>query len=355
VRLAAGGPLRELASGVDALYLSGRGTLSPAFIDRLVAARELAEAVHAPLPFQLGELSFGMAPHGWGHYRYLLSHETGRVGLSTSGHLPAVRVQPKAELLHAVGPANVVAGFQHLLAEHCEDLRFSVARVDLFSDWQGWALDEGHRERFSCRAASVRTYQERGAFCGFEFGSRSTKTFSARIYDKTAEVAQSGADWWPAVWGERYVAGETVHRVEFEVGRKGLSEFGLDSPAQVLAAGADIWRYCTGDWLTYRLPTADENRSRWPLAPEWAQVQGADLASGHIGLQRATAGRRAGSLRRLFPGLAGYLAAFAAIVGTADIEDTLVALDAQLRNDEIARRVPFAERVSRRRAELAAR
>jgi hypothetical protein len=182
-----------------------------------------------------------------------------------------------------------------------------------------------------------------------------TKTFSARIYDKTAEMAQSGADWWPAVWGERYLAGETVHRVEFEVGRKGLSEFGLDSPAQVLAGGADLWHYCTGDWLTYRLPSADENRSRWPPAPEWAQVQQASLASGYIGLQRAAAGRRAGSLRRLFPGLAGYLAAFAAIVGTADIEDTLVALDAQLRNDEIARRVPFAERVSRRRAELAAR
>jgi hypothetical protein len=254
-----------------------------------------------------------------------------------------------------VGPAAAVAGFERLLADDCAGLSFTVNRLDLFSDWQGWALDRIHRDRFACKAGAVRTFEDGGSFTGFEFGSRTTKTLSARLYDKTAEVARSGADWWPAIWGERYRPGVPVHRVEFEVGRQGLAEFGLDSPAQVLAGAGDLWRYATHDWLTYRLPATGANRSRRPLAPEWLSIQRASLCGSPIGLERITAGRRAGSIRRLFPGLAGYLATFAAVVGTAGIDDTLVALDGQLREDELGRHVPFPERIRRRREELTAR
>ena len=52
------------------------------------------------------------------------------------------------------------------------------------------------------------------------------------------------------------------------------------------------------------------------------------------------------------PPLAGYLAAFAALIGTYDIEGTLQALDRQLRDDEIARSTPFRERIRRRRTEV---
>jgi hypothetical protein len=349
------GPLSELASGVYACYISGHGRLDPAFVERLQRTRQLAEAVHAPMGLCLGEVTFGLAPHGWGRYRYLACHEVGRIGFSTPGHLPVVRVQPRAELLHAVGPAAAVAGFSELLAECCTELSLSVNRVDLFADWQGWELDGTHRERFACRAGALRSFEDGGAFTGFEFGSRTSKTFCARIYDKTAEIAHSGADWWPAVWGDAYQSGERVLRVEFEVGRQALGEFGLDSPERVLAGTGDLWSYATGEWLTYRAPGGGVNPSRRPIAPEWRQVQAASLAGAAVGLRRVLAGRHAGSLRRLFPGLVGYLAGFAVAVGTADIEDTLVALDGQLRNDEIARRTRFAERVERRRTEGALR
>jgi hypothetical protein len=197
------GPLNELASGVDACYLSGHGRLEPAFVERLERTRELAEAAQAPMGLCLGEVTFGLAPHGWGRYRYLACHEMGRIGFSTTGHLPVVRIQPRAELLHAVGPAAAVAGFAELLEGCCVELHLAVNRIDLFSDWQGWQLDGTHRARFACRAGALRSFEDGGAFTGFEFGSRTTKTFCARIYDKTAEIARSGADWWPAVWGER--------------------------------------------------------------------------------------------------------------------------------------------------------
>jgi len=347
--------LRELASGVDARYLSGRTVLPRGLTTRLASVRELAELAGEPIPFPLGELSFKLAPHGWGRYRFVLVHELGRIGFSESGHLPPIRIQPKAELLHAVGPEATVAGFRSVLESECDEVSFAVSRVDLFADVQGWALCAEDRNRFLCRATNCTTFEEGAGFRGFQFGWRTTKTFSARIYDKTADVERHGSDWWFGLWGDGYVAAMPVHRIEFEIGRKGLTDFGLDTPGDVLRAKADLWRYATGEWLSFRTPTDDSTRARWPIAPEWEQVQRSSLGNRAIGLERMSTGRMVGSLRRLMPPLVGYLAAFAAIVGAEEIDDTLGALDHHLRSDEIVRRVAFRDRIAERRTRMGAR
>ena len=86
--------LRELASGVDALFLSGHGYLSKGFLARLEEERMFADRVSVPVPFELGPLTLGLAPHGWGKYRYCLDHETVRIGFTSSRRLPSVRIQP---------------------------------------------------------------------------------------------------------------------------------------------------------------------------------------------------------------------------------------------------------------------
>lgn len=86
-----------------------------------------------------------------------------------------------------------------------------------------------------------------GTLTGLEFGSRKTKTLLARLYDKTAEAAAKDTGWWHEVWGERYVPGLPVHRLEFEFSRQGLVEFDLNTPDQVLGAVGDLWSYATGE------------------------------------------------------------------------------------------------------------
>lgn len=343
------GCLRELASGVDALYLSGRGEPTAAFLEDLEGSRRLCEMARDSLLFHLDGELFDIYPHGWGRYHYLLAGEMGSIGITTSKHLPAVRVQPRSALLHAIGPQQTVDRFRVLLGGLVDGLSFSVNRVDLYADFQGWELDAALRERFVCRGNSVRVFEDKGRFQGIQLGMRSTKTLSARVYDKTADIAQSGADWWITVWGDAYDPTLPVFRIELEIGRKAITDFALDTPEDVLAAVGDLWRYGTGEWLTYRTPSRS-SRSRWPIAPEWRSVQLASLAEEAVGAARIQAGKRAGSIRRIFPALTGYLAAFAAAIGTSGIEDTLVALDAQLRNDEIARHVPFEYRVVERRS-----
>ena len=112
----------ELASGVDALYLSGHGYLSKGLLARLEEHRLWADRVSMTVPFELGPLTFGLAPHGWGKYRYCLDHESGRIGFTSSRRLPALRIQPRAEFLQARGPGGTVTHFEELLGPLVENL-----------------------------------------------------------------------------------------------------------------------------------------------------------------------------------------------------------------------------------------
>jgi hypothetical protein len=346
-----GDPIRELASGVDALYLSARTVLPGPFVAHLEDCREWAVEVKRRAPCQIGNAIFGISPYGWGKYRFCLDHQMARIGFSTSKYLPTVRIQPRAEYLHAIGPAAVLASLQETLGPQLGRLRFGVSRVDLFADWQGWSLSLDEADHFVCRADARRTYESGGILTGFEFGTRKTKTFSVRLYDKTAEIAAKGHEWWLEVWGERYEAGLTVHRLEFEIGRQGLTEFNLDTPDQVLAAAGDLWTYATGQWLTHRSPTEDQTRSRWPLSPQWQTVQRATLSHQPIGIERLRSSHRTTSIGRLLPGLTGYMASLGALIGTEGIEDTVGAVGHHLHNYEVISRTPFADRIERRRSE----
>jgi hypothetical protein len=166
-----------------------------------------------------------------------------------------------------------------------------------------------------------------------------------------AEMEAKGTDWWGAVWAERHLVGERVWRIEFEIGRAALSDLELSRPDDVLAAVPSLWRYCASEWLTLRDPTADSNRSRWPLDERWRAVQSASLVHGATELRFIRGHKRAQTLRRLVPALVGYLVSFAVVSGTNDIDDTLDALATQLRSDEAIRRVSFAQRVQQRRTE----
>ena len=343
--------LQELVSGVDALYLSARVCLPAAFVARLEEGRAWANELRRSVPCQIGELWFGVAPHGWGKYRHCLDHPIARLGFSESQHLPSVRIQPRAEFLQSAGSTGVLAALHELLEPEIGPLRFSVSRLDVFVDLQGWTLRLDDANRFVCRADARRTFEVGRTLTGFEFGSRKTKTLCARVYDKTADVEAKNATWWREIWGERYVGSLPEHRVEFEFGRQGLGDFGIDTPIEALEAMGDLWRYATEEWLTFRSPTTDQTRARWPLAPEWHAVQDATLRHQAVGLARLRDVKRRSSIARLLPGLNGYLVSLAALLGVEDLDDTLGAVGHHLHSYEITSRTRFSDRVARRRAE----
>jgi hypothetical protein len=322
----------ELASGIDALYLSGQTPVSESLRSQLEIGRAAAVDAGEPQPFSFGNGNmFEIAHHGWRKYPYLLAHPNGLIGIKPDSLMPPVRVQPRAEFLHGVGPLEAARWFEDVLEWRMGRVTLSVNRLDLHGDFQGWDLGADDRERFVCRARSRTTYEDDGRWTGFIFGARKSGTVNARIYDKTEQLKQSRAGYWEDIWGSKFDSNRRVVRVEFEMSRGGLSSFGLSSPEDVVEAAGALWMHLTSSWLSYRVRTDDATRSRWPLASEWEQVQRAYIANDAHGIERMVAGRRRATLQGVAPSLVGYLASYAALVGTEDIDDTCETIPSLLR------------------------
>lgn len=343
--------LTELASGVDALYLSGRASVPEGLITRLESARTEAEMLEGSPPFQFGDLAMLIAPHSFGKYRYSLEHPYFRLGVSPSFSLPAFRIQPRAEFLHGVGARAVIDTLADLLESECGVVRLQVSRVDFFLDVQGWSLTGDDRHSFLCRASSRSTFESEGVFNGLQFGKRSTGTVEGRIYDKTEQIKLTGADYWKDIWSDAFNPNLPVHRVEFEVSRGALRQFGLSDPHDVLDATGALWQYLT-QWLSYRIPTDDATKSRWPVAFEWEQIARANLAENSFGIERMYKGKQRGEMGKTLPALIGHLARFGALSDSYSEEEMLENLKVMLDRYAKETHTPTNSRIRRKRREL---
>ena len=344
--------LVELASGIDALYLSGRTDVPIEFIRRLVRAREEAEEREIEAPLRVGDAELRVQGFSFGRYLYRLDHEHGVVGVSPSSKLPALRIQPRARFIHGVGARKAVEWFREQLEAECDAIELTTSRLDLHADFQGWGLCGEDRINFLCRAGDRVTYETGDLLTGFVFGRRGTNTISARIYDKTAELRKTGAAYWEDIWGEKFDPNQAVLRVEFEFRRQAMAEFGISSPEDAIDATGALWTYATDQWLTLRSPTADTTRSRWPIAPEWDRVRRASIADSEFGLERMYGGYRRGMFDKLVATLVGYVVSYAALFDLETVEDTCERLVGIIRGYCASRGLSFEKRVVARRRKL---
>lgn len=341
--------LVELASGVDSLYLSGQCELSSGLLDALELGRADAQEAGSPSPFSFGGYDWQLKGHALHKYRFWLDHPIVSLGITPSETLPPLYAQFRSEAIHSLGASGAVQWLTTALSNEGLPGDFTVSRVDLHADWQHWALTGDLRHRFVCRSRDLTTYEDSLDLTGFSFGNRKTGTMTARIYDKTREIEGNGHDWWYEIWGSAFDKELPVLRIEFEFARTALHELLLASPENTLASVDRLWAYGTQDWLTYRVPSAHSSHDRWPIAPEWEQVQRATLAGNALPMERITQGRKAGELRRLMPGLNGYVAGFASWTDNDTIEDACAALPEHLHQYERRSRRTFCSRVLEKR------
>ena len=277
-----------------------------------------------------GGLTMQLQPRKWGLYRYCLDHSFARIGFSPKDKIPAIRVQPRAEFLHGHGVENVVEWARDLLESECGSVLLEVSRIDLYADFQGWNVTGDQRREFLCRAGARNLFENAEEFNGLKIGKRESGTISARLYDKTIESAKSGTAYWKDMWGPEFDPALSVLRVEFELHREVLRQFGVSTPGEVLGVTGSMWHYLTHDWLTHRVPTSDETKARWPISEPWRAVQRARIAGESIGIDRAYGGKQAGLLANVMPSLVGQLANFGALTGSGSMIDLIPNLERQL-------------------------
>lgn len=341
--------LVELASGVDALYASSSNGPPLALFDFLASLKqEAAESGSYSAETALAGEKVHVGRSGWGMYPVFFDHEFGRIGLSKSDHLPGVRLQIQSSYLHAVGPGNALAWFTEYLNVLGVPTVWTLGRIDLFMDVQGLDLSVEVRDRFRCRSRSLRMH-EKYAFTGFDFGSRNSGTVYARIYDKVAEQGADNLSWIGALWGDRYVPGDPVWRIEFELKTKFLREVKVIFAEDGLDRAGELWAYSTENWLTLRDVSKDENKSRWPISPEWLSVQQASLRGEALGIDRVRNDESRVTTQRLTPGLRGYVAAIGARRGATDLNSAIQAAFSVLTHDERSTGVTMGTRISEKK------
>jgi hypothetical protein len=303
--------------------MSGRVVIPVAVLARLQNAREVADEAESPVGLEFGGVDFEMLPRGLQKYKYRLDHPFGVIGITPSQSLPPVRIQPRSEFLHRVGPHGVVQFFRNIIEREMGAVILGASRLDLYIDIQGWDISVEDRRNFVRRATKVSTHEECDNFNGLVFGTRGTNTVFGRIYDKTTEMGKKGGLYVEQTWGADYDPSLHVRRVEFQVGRAGLKQYGIDTVQEAIDLSPGLWRSLTENWLSYRIESTDSNRSRWPIAPEWKIVQQASLANNAIGLKRMIEDHALSDLKTLRPGLTGYAATVTAIKGGRSIADAV--------------------------------
>jgi len=276
------------------------------------------------------------------------SHELARIGITRSESLPVVRVQQTSTGLQALGPDVLVLWVRNFLDANGIDATLRVSRLDLHSDWQGLWIDAEERKHFVGYSNQRALYEVNEDLSGLNFGRRGAALY-ARCYDKTRESDKEGADWWPELWGERSDPDQRVLRVEFEFTRDALREFGVDTPEDAFDNIGPLWAYATGNWLTLRVSTDDDRRSRWPFDPRWETIQRASLAGGSLPAERIRAGQQAGDIHRMLPQPYGWLTGAGAVLGTDDLGATFAALSPYIAHFEARTGKQFAHEASEKR------
>jgi hypothetical protein len=310
---------RVLSSGVDTLNLSVRGTLDEEVMADVEAARDEAKEEGDLVRYDVpGGGSFLIRGHGARGYSCVLTCSDMDLKLGAGPEFPSGSLELRSSFLHSIGPAAAVDRVLAVLAAfYATPPRLSVSRVDLYADVQGWALEVDDLRRFVSLGRNRGLYSPEGEvwsrgrrLTGFRFGR--DKVIS-RIYDKTIEIEVSGKKWMWEIWGEEADRGEPIWRVEFECKRAFLRDYDLSEVGETLMALQDLWRYLTGDWLTYREPTQDRRERRWPVDPVWERIQRIEIAPGLCGLVR----RRMAELHeeRTLSLMQGCLTSLAALYG----------------------------------------
>ena len=267
------------------------------------ASQEIEDDLLTPFTFA-GERLF-IKPHGSGRqWRWIL-------------HSPSLHLDiGKGKRTAIIGKARLAAAFlwEHEIGVALSTLygfvdgfygipfMLQVSEVHLCVDVAGWALSLNDTRAFIARSVNkgVRLVDEtddeaqtddlsnaetpqqmqvsmnRRRCSTFDFSKGGAH--SCCIYDKTTEIAVSRKDWMQEVWVENGWDGASrVTRVEFRYKRECLKEMGVEEAYAFLDQIPGLWAYSTKRWLRHTMPTADPNRTRWPLSEAWEAVQKASF------------------------------------------------------------------------------
>jgi hypothetical protein len=152
-----------------------------------------------------------------------------------------------------------------------------------------------------------------------------------RIYNKGLEVKQGGVKlWFLDLWKRE--ATDDIWRIEYQVRRPALKQFGINSIDDLKEKQAGLWGYLTTKWFSLRLPDNDK-AERKTIHPFWFGVQ--ECFKIHVPDSDSQVHRDYGTSGTTSPEwhlshIDGCLSSFAAFLGITNRLDALQELQSRL-------------------------
>jgi len=238
--------------------------------DRLVAHRDSLKSsgLRHLSEVTLGTESFGLASHGTSSgYPVLLANESFTVQCGEN-NVPSFFVTYSSLALWHEGLEKLHLRFLAwadsvgLVPSKSE----TISRVDYAVDFHLPVMDFG-ADDFVSQAIKDVQHRKNGQVQTFRFGQDS---IMLRVYNKSDEVKeQSGKYWLHSLWGYE----EDVWRIEYQIRKDTLREFGISSLANLLSQYGVILSHLAHEHTRLTIPSEDSNRARWQTHPLWKSLQ----------------------------------------------------------------------------------
>ncbi len=210
--------------------------------------------------------------------------------------------------------------------------RVQVSRLDLCADFYipGGLSYEFLLSHKVTRNDKGNLYLDKNELETFYVGDAKSP-IQLRIYNKGLEVKLKGTKlWFLDLWKREST--DDIWRIEFQIRRPALKEFGIDSLDDLNEKQAGLWSYLTTKWFSLRRPDNDK-AERKTIHPFWSAVQ--DCFKNHVPGTDSEIQRVYGSTGNASPEwhlshIDGCLSSFAAFLGITNRDDALQELQRRL-------------------------
>ncbi len=279
-------PACQLISGLDSLYITGKFTYydvvlsGPAQIfDLLESYKAKARAGRQPQLMEVyGEPVLVMG-YGSKFYAYILQtkHFLIQISPHRSESVPPLNVQVRSQALWTLGVQGSIARLEQmlfnlgLLGPYC----FKPSRVDLAIDVESQENIIPHLFDFSKtrgRQKQVISDCEKPLYVRYGKGD-----IQVRIYDKHKEIVNNSQKlFFYDLWRKSpddFSGSHSIYRIEFQVRRKGLKSFDINTLSDLYDNIHKIWGYLTQDWYKLVYPQINRNKDREIVTPFWQSIQ----------------------------------------------------------------------------------
>lgn len=325
-------PYQVLAYGIDSLYLSlDVHWESEALFEYLESLKEQAKEVGESAPGDITGHKDGQrwrfCVHEYGANGYGWKLESKDMTMLVGGWAkpksrPSILVEFRSEFLWKYGPEWCVDFVTGLISKNGgKHIVVKPSRLDLCVDLlvpeEEWSMDLFEYRVTHARKGGI--HFDGKTMSGMSIGRGK---FSARIYDKALEIKQKSKKYWMYdVWKiDAVPKGMRVIRVEFQLRREAIKEFGAQLIEDLFEKVEEVWAYLTQKWLKFRTRPGLHHTQR-KTRDFWTAVQ-----NGFAGSQAAEPAVRrkiyAGTREQLVNQVEGGLAAINALdleeIGASD-------------------------------------